>query len=145
MATRFSISKQPLSSDKMHQMKDILHQYYILKRYKSPLVKSAPGPVFTKILILRITLILRKTLILRIFLKIVVFLRKILRISIFLFTKILILRITLILRIFLRMAFILRIFLRIRSCYMHKTLILHIQIEKVTSGSVFTMNLRIFL
>ena len=61
--------------------------------------------VFTKILILRISLILR------IFLRIVVFLRKILRIRIFLFTKILILR------IILRMVFILRIFLRIRICY----------------------------
>ena len=81
-----------------------------------------PGPVFTKILILRISLILR------IFLRIVVFLRKILRIRIFLFTKILILRITLILRIFLRMAFILRIFLRIKNCYMHKTLILDTRI-----------------
>ena len=40
-----------------------------------------PGPVFTKILILRISLILR------IFLRIVIFLRKILRIGIFLFTK----------------------------------------------------------
>ena len=58
--------------------------------------KSFPGPVFTKILILRI------------FLRIVIFLR----IRIFLFTKILILRIILILSIFLRMAFILRIFLR---------------------------------
>ena len=34
MATRFSISKQPLSSDKIHQMKDIWLQYYILNRYK---------------------------------------------------------------------------------------------------------------
>ena len=58
---------------------------------------SITGPVFTKILILRIGLILR------IFHRIVVFLRKILRIRIFLFTKILILRITLILRVFLRM------------------------------------------
>ena len=30
----FSISKQPLSLDKIHQMKDIWHQYYILNRYK---------------------------------------------------------------------------------------------------------------
>ena len=74
------------------------------------------GPVFTKILILKISLILR------IFLRNVIFLGKILRIRIFLFTKILILRIILIriflrmaviLRIFLRMAFILRLFLRI--------------------------------
>ena len=66
-----------------------------------------PGPVFTKILILRISLILR------IFFSIVVFLRKILMIISFLFTKIIILRLTLILIIFLRMDFILRIFLRI--------------------------------
>ena len=58
---------------------------------------NGTGSVFTKILILRISLILR------IILKIVVLLRKILRIRIFLFTKIL--RITLILRIFLRMFF----------------------------------------
>ena len=69
------------------------------------------GPVFTKILILRISLILR------IFLRLVVFLRKILRIRIFLFTKIFILRIMHILRIFLRMVFIVRIFVRIRICY----------------------------
>ena len=73
--------------------------------------QQTPGPVFTKILILRISLILI------IFLRIVVFLRKIPRIRIFLFTKILILRITLMLRIFLRMVFILRIFLRIRIFY----------------------------
>ena len=64
-----------------------------------------PGPVFTKILILRI------------FLRIVIFLRKNLRIRIFLFTNILILRIIVVLRIILRMVFILRIFLRIRICY----------------------------
>ena len=34
VATRFSISKQPFSLDKIHQMKDIWHQYYILNRYK---------------------------------------------------------------------------------------------------------------
>ena len=78
----------------------------------------SPGPVFTKILILRISLILR------IFLRIVIFLRKILRIRIFLFTKILILRITFILRIFQRMVFILRIFLRIRIFYSQRFLFL---------------------
>ena len=34
VATSFSISKQPLSLDKTHQMKDIWHQYYILNTYK---------------------------------------------------------------------------------------------------------------
>ena len=34
MATRFSISKEPLSLDKIHQMKDIWHQYYVLNGYK---------------------------------------------------------------------------------------------------------------
>ena len=34
MVTRFSISKQHLSIDKMHQMKDICHQLYILNRNK---------------------------------------------------------------------------------------------------------------
>ena len=68
-------------------------------------VRYRTGPVFTKILILRISLIL------------IIFLRKILRIRIFLFTKILIFRIIPILRSILRMVFILRIFLRIRICY----------------------------
>ena len=34
MVTRFSISKQHLSFDKIHQMKDIYHQYYMLNRNK---------------------------------------------------------------------------------------------------------------
>ena len=60
------------------------------------LPQNSHWPVFTKILILRISLILR------IFLRSIIFLRKILRIRMFLFTKILILRIILILRMFLR-------------------------------------------
>ena len=34
VVTMISISKQYLSLDKMHQMKDICHQLYILNRYK---------------------------------------------------------------------------------------------------------------